>query len=70
MAAAKDELRELGNAFDGLVKGSQEWKEALIENNQKVLDLLNTYPQLAAYVEKGLHGEMTITDEGFEVMMN
>ena len=70
MAAAKDELRELGNAFDGLVKGSQEWKEALIENNQKVLDLLNTYPQLAAYVEKGLHGELTITDEGFEVMMN
>lgn len=70
MAEAKEELEELGSAFDGLVKGSREWKEALIENNQKVLDLLNTYPQLAEHVSKGLHGELTISEEGWDTMIN
>jgi methyl-accepting chemotaxis protein len=70
MAASRKELEELGDTFNGLVKGSREWKKALIENNQKVLDLLNTYPELAKYVSKGLNGEMTISDEGWDTIMD
>jgi hypothetical protein len=44
MASAKEDLENMQDAFKGLVKGSREWKQALIENNQKVLELINTYP--------------------------
>lgn len=44
MASAKAELDKLGDSFKGLVKGSKEWKKALIDNNNKVLELLGTYP--------------------------
>ena len=69
MASAKDGLVELSKAFDGLTKGTKEWKQALVENNQKVLELLNTYPQLANYVDKGMNGELIITEEGWDNAM-
>ena len=69
MASAKDELDQLGKTFEGLTKGSQAWKKALVENNQKVLELLNLYPKLASYVSKGLYGQMIISDEGWDALM-
>jgi hypothetical protein len=52
-----------------LVAGSQEWKAALVENNQQVLELLNTYPQLAEYISRGKFGELIISDAGWETML-
>jgi hypothetical protein len=42
----------------------------LIENNQEVLELLNKYPELASYVSKGLNGELTISEEGWNAAMD
>ena len=59
-------LKELQSAFDGLVKGSQEWTEALIKNNEKVLELIELYPILRDYLDRGLNGELVIKEEGLK----
>lgn len=46
--------------------GTQAWKEALVEVNQQVLDLLNTYPELSKYVTRGEHGNLELSTEGQE----
>ena len=66
---ARSELESLQDTFSNLVVGSQEWKQALVENNQQVLELLNTYPQLAEYMTRGKFGELTISDAGWEAML-
>ena len=66
---ARNELEKLQTTFSNLVAGSQEWKQALVENNQQVLELLNTYPQLAEYISRGKFGELTISDTGWETML-
>lgn len=54
----------------GLTKGTREWKQALVENNQEVLELLNTYPELADHVIKGEDGELSISQEGWDYLTN
>jgi hypothetical protein len=70
MASAQEELEGMNDTLKGLTKGTKEWRKALIANNQKVLELLNTYPQLAAYIDKGLDGELIIKEEGWDAMMS
>lgn len=45
------EIQEFDNVFDGLVYGTEAWRDAIIENNEKVLELLSNYKELAPYVE-------------------
>lgn len=66
----QDKYSELQSALDGLVKGTDEWKRALVEANQQVLTLLSTYPELAKYIQKGDSGQLTIAEEGFEEVIN
>lgn len=66
----QDKYSELQSALDGLVKGTDEWKRALVEANQQVLTLLSTYPELAKYIQKGNSGQLTIAEEGFEEVIN
>lgn len=65
----KTELDELQNSFSGLTKGTQEWKETLVEVNQKVLELINQYPKLAEHIKKGAQGQLTIQDEGWDQLI-
>jgi lipid II:glycine glycyltransferase (peptidoglycan interpeptide bridge formation enzyme) len=44
MADARDDLKDMQKTFSGLTKGTKERRQALIENNKKVLDLIDTYP--------------------------
>lgn len=69
MGSAREKLEEMNKTFDNLVKGTNEWKRALIENNQQVLELINTYSQLAGYVATGKNGELIIEDAGWEKML-
>jgi hypothetical protein len=45
-------------------RGTDEWNEALIENNNKVAELLEKYPELAKYISMGENGELVISEEG------
>jgi hypothetical protein len=38
-------------SFEDLTRGTKEWNQAVRETNQEVLDLIEKYPALAAFVE-------------------
>ena len=61
---------ETQQALKDLTYGTQEWKEALIEANQQVLTLLQTYPELMKYLGKGEYGQLTISEEGWEAAID
>lgn len=47
------EIAETQNAFDELIKGSTKWQENLEKNNEKILELLELYPELENVVVNG-----------------
>lgn len=51
------------SALEDLTEGTQEWKEAVIELNNQVLELLDKYPQLAQYIDSS-KGYLDITQAG------
>ncbi len=61
---------ETQQALKDLTYGTQEWKEALIEANQQVLTLLQTYPKLMQYLGKGEYGQLTISEEGWQAAID
>lgn len=68
----KTSMEDLGNLdteLDGLVKGTDAWKEKLAEINNEVIELIKKYPTLAQYVEKGAQGELTIKSEGWNEVL-
>lgn len=66
----QSEYSELQQTLDNLTKGTNEWKQALLEANAQVLELLTTYPQLAQYISRGENGQLTIEDAGFDELIN
>lgn len=61
----RSEYDDLQNKLEELTYGTQEWRQALIEANQEVLKLIQTYPQLAQYIGRGSFGQLTIDDAGW-----
>ena len=57
-----EEIREFDDVFDGLVRGTEAWRDAIIENNQKVLELIKNYKELAPYVENQ-NGRLVLNEE-------
>lgn len=47
-------------AIDKLKHGTEEWRDAIQEANEKVLELIGNYPQLAAAVNRSEDGILTI----------
>lgn len=66
----KNEYSELQQTLEDLTYGTQEWKQALVDVNQEVLKLIKTYPELAKYVEKGSYGQLTISQAGWDDLIN
>lgn len=64
------EFNEIQNTFDGLAKGTYEWTQAIIENNKKVVELLENYGELGKYVYKDKDGKLNISKEGFTELEN
>lgn len=65
----KSQYSELQNVLDNLTYGTQAWKEALIEANGQVLQLLQTFPQLAQYMTSGSDGRLQISAEGWDAVI-
>ena len=66
---AKSGYDELQEQLDNLTRGTTEWKQALLEANKQVLELLTTYPELAQYLSRGEHGQLVISDEGWDAII-
>ena len=67
----KSSIENYHNAQDAikdLTKGTQEWRDAIKESNDQVLQLLDKYPQLAAYVSS-VNGQLQISDKGFDTLI-
>lgn len=56
---------EAAQAMHALTEGTNEWKDAVAATNEQVLNLLETYPELAKYIRRGTGGSLSVTDEGF-----
>lgn len=69
LLSARSEYSELQATIDELTKGTNEWKQALIEANAQVLKLLSTYPELAEFIRRGEDGQLTILDKGFDFLI-
>lgn len=50
--------------LDSLVQGTLAWNEALLANNETVLELIKNNPELSEYMSVGEGGELTISKEG------
>ena len=64
-----EDYKDAQDAIDNLATGTQEWKEAIADANKQVLELINTYPKLAKYINKDNSGRMTIAQEGFDELL-
>lgn len=62
----KSKYSELQNTLDNLTYGTTAWKEALIEANNQVLQLVSTFPQLAGYLTTGAGGRLQIEATGWD----
>lgn len=58
----KNEYSGLVETLDELVEGTEAWNTKMEELQDKVYDLINTYPELAQYLQT----DGTLSDEGFE----
>lgn len=65
LLSAKDNYTGLQDTLENLVKGTEEWNKALIDSNNQVLELLNTYPTLAKYLSND-NGVLKISSEGWD----
>lgn len=62
--SAFDSYHSAVDKLDELTTGTLEWKEALLEVNQQVMDIINKYPDLAQFVEVGENGQLILSEEG------
>ena len=56
--------KEAKSAIQDLKQGTDEWRDAISDSNDKVIELLNNYPKLAKYISRGNGGELTISESG------
>lgn len=66
---AQSTYDEAKSGLDGLVQGTQEWNEALEEANNKILEILNNYPELWVYTSRDENGLISIDDKGFDELI-
>lgn len=58
-----DNLQGAYKTLEGLKEGTLEWQEAVADINAEILKILDTYPQLAAFVQSN-NGLLSISDIG------
>ena len=46
-----DSIEGKTSALTELTRGTNEWKEAVVSLNEEILELVNTYPELAGFIE-------------------
>lgn len=66
LTSAWDTLTSAQNQLSELTQGTQEWRQALYEVNQEVLDLISKYPELAQYVIHGENGGLALDEQGYQ----
>lgn len=68
LKSSLDSLSESEKTLDNLIKGTREWKVALLDVNNQVLELIKKYPQLKYEVDD--FGQLSITDDSIEAALD
>jgi len=67
LTSGLEEVKNLDSTFENLTKGTLEWTQALVTANQKVLDLIKNFPELAQYIITDSEtGALTFSEEGMK----
>lgn len=61
------DYKDAQTAIDELTVGTEEWRDAIRDANDKVLELIQNYPILAKYMSNE-NGRLVISDEGLEAV--
>ena len=61
------DYKKAQEAIDKMVAGTDEWREAITEANAQVMELIQTYPELARYLSNE-NGRLTISEEGIKAV--
>ena len=61
---------EAEDALSKLVKGTEQWYDKVDQLNNKVLELLQNYPELAEYINMDENGVLSISKEGERQIKN
>lgn len=69
LMSTKGGYDDVQTGLEELIKGTDEWKEKLVEANNQVLELLTTYPMLANYLSRGEDGQLVIKEEGWDKLI-
>lgn len=69
LKSSLDAIEEKENVLDDLIVGTNEWKDAVSELNNQILDLLAIYPELAQYISSE-GGVLSISTEGQEFVLS
>lgn len=68
----KSSIEDYNSALDAinkLTKGTTEWKQAIQEANEKVIDLLDSYPELSQYITRTQDGLLKISETGQNALL-
>lgn len=68
LKSSLDNLSESEKTLDDLIRGTREWKAALLDVNSQVLELVKKYPQLKYEVDD--FGQLSITDDSIEAALD
>lgn len=63
-----DKYGEAADKINDLTVGTTEWKNALLDVNNQVLELLDKYPQLSSYLTSE-NGVLNISEEAFQKIL-
>lgn len=66
---ALDKISEKYDAIDGMVKGTQEWRDSIIDTNAEVLDLIDQFPKLATAFEN-VDGVLRVKEDGGQELID
>ena len=67
--SALEDLHSAEDNLNGLTKGTQEWRDALQQCNDKILELISNYPELAQYVTNE-NGQLKLSAEGEQAYLD
>lgn len=60
----KKQYKSLQERLASLTKHTNEWRQAMLEANEQVLQMVQDHPELAQYLTTGAYGELSFTSEG------
>ena len=72
LVSSVDSIKNAEDTFKDLTIGTLEWKQALLESNSLILELLKKYPQLSKYLtteEIGGFTKYDLKEEGFDAIL-